>query len=113
MSATGCVTLVEVKYTLDRNVLTLMLPVMLFQLVTCREGDPDSSWKPVYCMALKAMGNDTLNLLCNCLSFPEPEESFQLLAGSLLGDIIACSYAAVESAAGLQVCCHPTCLCLS
>ena len=97
-------------YTFDHNILTQMLPVMLFELVTCREGDPDSSWKPVYCVALKALGNDTLNLLCNRLSFPEPEVSFKLLAGSLLGDIIACSYAAVESAADLQVCCHPTCL---
>jgi hypothetical protein len=108
----ACVTLIEVKYTFDRNILTPVLPVMIFELVTCREGDPDSSWKPVYCVALKALGNDILNLLCNRLSFPEPEVSFQLLAGSLLGDIIACSYAAVESTAGLQVCCHPTCLSL-
>ncbi len=78
----------------------------IVELVICREGTPDSSWTPVYCVALVALENEALNLLCHRLSFPEPKLSLRLLAGSLLGDIIACSYAAAEPAAGLQVCCH-------
>ena len=42
-------------------------------------------------MALKALGNDALNLLCTCLTFTS---SLQLLAGSQLGAVVACSYAA-------------------
>ena len=42
-------------------------------------------------MALNALGNDALNLLCTRLTFTS---SLQLLAGSQLGDVVACSYAA-------------------
>ena len=65
--------------------------------MTCREGDIESLWKPVCVVALRALGSDTLALTCTRLSFADPASSLKLLASSLLGDIISCSYAAAET----------------
>ena len=68
-----------------------------FGLAACREGDIESPWKPKCLVALRALGSDALSLTCTRLSFADPAASLKLLASSLLGDIISCSYAAAET----------------
>lgn len=65
--------------------------------LACRDGDVDSPWKPVCIVALRALEVETLGLTCTRLSFADPAASLQLLASSLLGDIISCSYAAAKT----------------
>ena len=45
---------------------------------------------------LKALGSETLGLTCTRLSFADTASSLKLLAASLLGDIVTCSYAVAE-----------------
>ena len=63
----------------------------------CREGDIESPWKPVCIIALRALEVETLGLACTRISFANPASSLKLLASSLLGDIISCSYSAAET----------------
>ncbi len=48
-------------------------------------------------IALRALEVDTLGLTCTRISFADPASSLKLLASSLLGDIISCSYSAAET----------------
>ena len=65
--------------------------------VSCRDGDIESPWKPACIVALRALEVDTLGLACTRISIPDPASSLKLLASSLLGDIISCSYSAAET----------------
>ena len=51
-------------------------------LIMCRGEELEILWKPICSVVLKALGGDTLDLLCTCLTLSDPASSLQLLAVS-------------------------------